>query len=89
MKTANIIHEQILTSYYKNGESIKLTSEEKIRFALYGIEGVTSQVHIFCNTLDTVSFKTKKELDQKAKDIQAEFAQYGVRMVDIKVEIIS
>jgi hypothetical protein len=89
MKTANIIHEQKLTSYHKDGETIDLTPEEKLQFALYGLKDITSEVHVFCNTLQTVTFKTKKELDQKVKEVHAEFSQYGVKLVDIKVDIIS
>ena len=86
MKTAKIIHREIFTEYYKDGELIEPTEQEKINDEIYGTYGFEKKTLIFETVLKFVKYKTVKELDNIYNEVIIEYTGLVNNIADIVVE---
>jgi hypothetical protein len=86
MKSAKIIHREIFTEYYKDGELIEPTQEQIRIDELFGTFGFEKKTLIFENVLKFVKYKTNKELEDIYHEVIKEYDGLVKNVYDIVIE---
>ena len=74
MKTAVIVHKQTVVQFFKDGEEIKLSAQDKLLNAIFGTmeETITN----FKTEIAVVKYKNQKELTAKFWEVADQFKSF-------------
>jgi hypothetical protein len=74
MKTATITHKEVVTQYFKDGQEVTPSAQEKLLNSIFGtFETKTTE---FKFPLEVVKYKNQKELTAKFLEVAEQFKNW-------------
>jgi len=83
MKTATIIHKEIVTQFFKEGVEVTPSAQDKLLNIIFGT--MEEKVTIFRTELAVVEYKNQKELTAKFWEVSEQFKNF-IHSSDLIIE---